>query len=158
APLPRVLVDLARELVGESRQVLRPQQRRHRPEKDRTTAEPFQGEPEPREVWVHAFEGSKPCRRELERQREQELLRGERALLELRSKTLEEYPFVGDVLVDEEDLVRRVRHDEGVFDLADDASEERLATVARLAFTEQRGLGGVPPPFGRAGPLSAGRG
>ena len=97
-------------------------------------------------------------RGQLERLREQELLRRERAALEVAAQPLEEHALVRDVLVDEEDLVGRVRHDEGVLDLADHAAEEGLAPVARLALAEERGLRRVAPrPAGRVAASRPGR-
>ncbi len=150
APPPRVLVELLRELVGEPREILRPEERGDRSQEDRAAAESFEGEAEARELGVDALEGPEARRGQLERLREQELLRRQRAALEVAAQALEEDPLVRDVLVDEEDLVGGVRHDEGVLDLADDPAEERLAPVARLALAEERGLRRVAPrPAGR---------
>ena len=50
---------------------------------------------------------------------------------------------MGDVLVDEEDLVRRMRDDERVLDLAHHRSEAHPGLVSRLRLSEQRRLRGL---------------
>src|SRR6185436_3285661 len=111
-----------------------------RAEEKRGASESLDREAQALELRLDALESPDSRRSQLERLGEQDLLRGERPPVQLTAQPLEEHALVRDVLVDEEDLVRRVRHDEGVLDLADDAPEEGLAPVARLTLAEERGL------------------
>src|SRR5207244_272247 len=106
---------------------------------DRVAAEALDGEPEPLERCAPALEYGSRSRRQVERLREEQRLRGGLPRVELAPEPLEDHPLVGDVLIEKEHFIVGRRHDERVLNLPEDAAEERTR-LQRGGLPEKRGL------------------
>jgi hypothetical protein len=130
-------VDVLHERLDQPLRLLSAQQRGHRAQHHRRAAPAL--EPE-----AQAFERGRPllhepglARAQLDRLREQQLLRGQRARVELAKEPLEQHALVRHVLVDEEHLVVARGDDEGVLQLPDDLAEARRGREGSRRLAEQ---------------------
>src|SRR5215510_13051262 len=129
--------DFVEEALDESLRLLRLEQSRHRAQEDAAAAELLKGEAQPFEIARPFPEQIGLARPQLERLGKEQDMGGEGSRGEVAAELLEQHALVGDVLVDEEDLLVAARDDEGLLKLADDGPEAPRAERSRRLMKER---------------------
>src|SRR5882724_5552591 len=133
-------VDVLHERLDEPPRLLPPEQRGHRAQDDGGAAPALESEAQALERLRPLLDQRRLARAELQGLREEQLLRGQRARVQIGEQPLEQHALVRHVLIQKKDLVVRCRYHERVLELADDVAEVCGCELCR-GLVEESGLG-----------------
>src|SRR6266850_3082804 len=130
-------VDVLHERLDEPPRLLPPEQRGHRAQDDGGAAPALESEAQALERLRPLLDQRRLTRAELQGLREEQLLRGQRARVQISEQPLEQHALVRHVLIQEEDLVVARGDYECVLELSDHGAEADRRKVCRGLVKEQ---------------------